>query len=193
MPKIDTNLIPNGQKGNRLFASIPSLDFNLREHLLRFCNSYERLPAILKTFRDFKKKRKTAEWFRILGEEWSSCDNVGLYAKKIKSIFSANQRHWVQMMNEKEHKLYHALPKKIVLYRGAGEKNLLGLSWSLSKRIASRFPFYGRYTQKIPLLVMAEIYRSRVVCVKLNRSEREIIALVEKDSVLEIRPLKPAK
>jgi len=127
MPKIDTNLIPNGQKGNKLFASIPSLDFNLREHLLRFCNSYERLPAILKTFRDFKKKQKTAEWFRILGEEWSSCDNVGLYAKKIKSIFSANQRHWVEMMNEKEHKLYDALPKKIVLYRGAGEKKPPGI------------------------------------------------------------------
>ncbi len=55
-----------------------------------------------------------------------------------------------------------------------------GLSWSLCPEIASKFPTLNKYRPTKghrPLLVTGEVAKRRVIAVKLDRKEREIITL----------------
>jgi hypothetical protein len=146
------------------------------------CDSYERMDAVLflqtmyfdhdMTFRD---------WLFILGSLWVSCDNIGAYRDDIVEIF----KEWAddplgvmpELINDEERAAFDHLPDEITVLRGCGPQNKHGLSWSLSREIASRFPFSQRFWADQPLLLTATIPKARAAALKLGRREQEVIVI----------------
>lgn len=62
--------------------------------------------------------------------------------------------------------------------RGCYASNKRGLSWSLKREVAERFPFVNRYrqTEGRPLLIKASVSKKSVIASKIDRDEAEIIA-----------------
>lgn len=142
---------------------------------LVYCSSYELLPELL----DLYGTRAKASWFRLLGQNWSSCDNVGLYAKFLDPIFNAAQPHEIHaMMTAKERKAWGALPNEVVAYRGCYQVNRVGFSYSLNEETARKFPNLQRYKLPghIPILRKVRLPKTEVV-LKLDRNEEEVIAI----------------
>ena len=84
------------------------------------------------------------------------------------------------MMNEDERATWRALPNVVTVYRGCSKANLNGLSWSLDRDIAAKFPALDRYmppSGSTPLLVTADVAKGRITAVNLGRNEHEIITL----------------
>ena len=121
------------------------------------------------------------DWLRLLGERWSICDNIGQYLDELlvsEYFWNREGPHSVQhgMMDEDERAAYDALPEVFTIYRGCGKSNKWGLSWTTSKECAEKFPMYGRYRPEgKAILVTAEVKKSEVIAVKLDRNEFEII------------------
>jgi len=145
-----------------------------RQQLTR-CDSYSRLPTLLNMWMN------EADWLQLLGEEWSSCDNIGHH---IDELF--NSPMWMSdhagpavkrvMMTTEEQAAYDALPEIVTVYRGCYAQNKWGFSWSLSKDTAERFPMLNRYKQHgQALLVTSQVKKEKIVAVKLDRNECEII------------------
>jgi hypothetical protein len=150
--------------------------------ITRFCNSYQRIPAILRLESDPAEPLK---WFRLLGEEWTVCDNVGLHKDAIlERLRDATRAQLDAMMNEEEQAAWAALPDEITAYRGCSSINQDGMSFSLDRDIAAEFPTLPRYRAEEPLLVEARIPK-RFSVLKLERSEQEII-LTAKDAVVVV-------
>ena len=79
-------------------------------------------------------------------------------------------------MTAKERKVYAALPDKVTVYRGCYKDNKWGLSWSLDRDVAAKFPRLHRYKQDgQPILVRAIADKAYIAAVKLDREESEII------------------
>lgn len=152
---------------------------DLRANLLQdlqFANSHTRLAAVM----ELRSVTKQAEWFRILGEEWSGCDNIGLWPRAdLVKTFLSGRSHWPAMMTQNEHATWSALSAKVTLYRGCGPMNRLGFSWSPDREIAASFPTLDRFKQTNPLLLTASVPKDRIVAVKLDREESEVICLVQ--------------
>ncbi|MEY2487126.1 MAG: hypothetical protein QOH39_2774 [Verrucomicrobiota bacterium] len=152
---------------------------------LRFCNSYERLPALLEWFVPVHCRRDGRRaWFRQLGEVWTISDNIGSYRNELVQILSeASPLMRSQMMNEQELARWRELPRQVAVYRGCGCRNRLGLSWTLNPATAARFPFLNRYRVERPLLLTARVPKSNIVAVKLDREEEELIVLVQERQI----------
>jgi hypothetical protein len=84
------------------------------------------------------------------------------------------------MMSPEENAAYDALPDKVIVYRGCGKTNMMGMSWSLDREIANRFPHTQRYKVCEPLLITATVPKSRVLAVKLDRAENEVLTFSAK-------------
>jgi hypothetical protein len=65
-----------------------------------------------------------------------------------------------ELMDSEERAAFEALPDEFVIYRGCGPHNVRGFSWSLSRDVAAKFPFYGRYHTEVPMLPTAPIPKS---------------------------------
>jgi hypothetical protein len=118
------------------------------------------------------------EWWCLLGEEWSGCDNVSKYRHNFAILFNCDRRRLrLNMMNQSNRAIYENLPDKLTVYRGCYSNNIYGLSWSLDRKIAEKFPFLDRYRQKgqRPILVTRKVKKSACVYIG-DRNEAEIIA-----------------
>lgn len=156
-------------------------------YLLRHCNSYSRFPTLLgmvDTIVDEHNEPSFEAWLKLLGENWSICDNIGKYTEEMEDILWRNDRleknivkHCPEMMDEEEQAAYDALPDTVVIYRGCYAVNKWGFSWSLSRDVAAKFPFLGRYYRRDEqaLLVKARVSKSHIMAVCLGRDEQEII------------------
>jgi hypothetical protein len=143
---------------------------------LKFCNSYNRLPTLL----DLQWSVSAADWLRLLGDEWSSCDNVGQCLDDLEesplASLSPGDPDRRFLMNESELGVFDALPEEVTIWRGCYASNKWGLSWSLDRQAASRFPLLHRYKQeRQPLLVKARIAKADVLMLKLDRNEAEVV------------------
>jgi hypothetical protein len=141
---------------------------------LRFCDSYSRMPVLLDHFDG------TLDWFRVLGDEWSGCDNIWKYRSKVAGILSkTGPAERDAMMTDDERGALAALPPVLTVYRGAYWFNKRGLSWTLDRAVAEKFPFLMRYAHHYhghaPLLLTGRVRRDRCV-LKVDRNEVEIIA-----------------
>ena len=146
-----------------------------------FCNSYQRIPAILRLESDPAEPLK---WFRLLGEEWTDCDNVGQYKDEIlERLRDATRAQLDAMMNEEEQAAWADLPDEITAFRGCSAINQDGMSFSLSRDIAANFLSLHRYETEEPLLVEAKIPK-RFSVLKLVRSEQEIISTAKGAAVV---------
>lgn len=139
--------------------------------------SYEKMGAILELIRSAPIDFGT--WLRILGENWSDCDNIFAYQNILKHLLP-KEGPVVEMMTAAELAAYEALPDTVTIYRGCGKKNKKGASWSLDKSIAAKFPFLNRYKVADPILVTATVDKCHILAVKLERNESEIITFSAK-------------
>lgn len=141
-------------------------------------SSYERLHVML----EFAPWCRSEDWLRELGREWSGFDNVGLLADElIDAIATANYSGKLpikEMMEPEEIEAFENLPDVVTVYRGCYEVNKWGLCWTLKRDIAEQFPFMLRYAgEGRPLLIKAEVKKSDIVAIKLDRKEAEVITL----------------
>lgn len=146
--------------------------------VLKFENSYSRLPAII----DLAFRLEREDWLALLGEEWTCCDNIAQCANVLVedtpfADLIENPSLGRSMMNEAERDAMARLPETVTIWRGCYAFNKWGLSWSLDRERAASFPFLHRYAAEggQPLLVKATVSRERVIALKLDRNEAEVI------------------
>jgi hypothetical protein len=153
---------------------------------LRFCNSYNRLETLIEladAYFDGDCFLEVFEWLQLLGEEWQNCDNIAQWAGALDDTPFAeladapdDWRHC--MMTPDELEAFNALPRLVTVWRGCYAHNKRGLSWSLSREVAERFPLLHRYRRDgQPLLIRAEVARDQILALKLGRNEAEVIAV----------------
>ena len=94
------------------------------------------------------------DWVRLLGESWSVCDNIGRHRLALRRLLPPSGPV-LEMMDSAEMVAYRSLPARLTVFRGCGEINMLGASWSLDRDVAARFTTLNRYRQTAPLLVTA--------------------------------------
>ncbi|MGE0801578.1 MAG: hypothetical protein AB7G13_22375 [Lautropia sp.] len=137
-------------------------------------DSYNRMRVVTRNF----WVMPGIEWFEQLGTAWSGCDNIARWRPFLREILrEATRAELDAMMTPEERTALAAMPEKIQVWRGCYRINRPGLSWTLSRDIAARFPTLARYCRKddVPILRLGHVRRDRVV-LKLDRNEQEIIA-----------------
>jgi hypothetical protein len=140
-----------------------------KRRLLLRC-SYSRLDELLDLFAEMSYP----DWLAVCGWSWTMCDNIGRARLLLRQLLPA-RGPVAPLMDVEGCLAWDALPERVTVYRGCGPVNMLGASWSLSRDVAARFPFLSRYRQAQPLLVTATVRRDRVLAVKLQRNEAEVI------------------
>jgi hypothetical protein len=145
------------------------------EKQLIWGDSYQRAGMLFNLYRSMNED----DWLRLLGREWSSCDNTCSLKNWLKLLLE--RRTYPQMMDEEELAKFELLPDVVTIYRGCGRGvNMDGISWSLDKEIASKFPTYHRYRVKHPVLITATVKKSKIIALKLDRKEQEVITFSAK-------------
>lgn len=159
----------------RLGEHVGALPLSLASRLcLRYCDSYTRMPFLLAV----RPVMESDEWWVLLGQEWSGCDNIGMFTPALRTaMHEASQADFKQMMPPELWTAHERLPARLTVYRGCYQCNKDGLSWSMSKSVASSFPFLNRYFRpgEQPLLLTGTVDRSRAVLL-LDRDEEEVIS-----------------
>lgn len=151
-----------------------SIDEMERELLLR--DSYSRLPALIEMCSGLQLAGRESIGFVLLGKWWSVCDNVSEYLDDLASIMP-EAGPVIEMMDATERAEFETLPDFVTVYRGAGRVNRWGASWSMDKQVAMGFPTLQRYRQKHPMLYTAMVPKNRILAIKLDRGEREVVTL----------------
>ena len=167
-------------------------DFSLETHeeALAMSDSYGHLEYLLKLIPEGTKPNE--EWFRLLGEWWSSCDGMYRFRYALAKVLrEATRQELDAMMDQDEMERFKELPETIRAYRGCDLQDRDGLSFSLSHDMAQSFPFRHRYRTEWPAVFAADIPKSRAV-LKLCREEDEIIVSTPELPILEIKLLSPA-
>lgn len=162
---------------DRFDEELPSHFDGARDWISTECGSTEKFRAIF----HLHDQMEFSEWLTLLGEFWTDSDNVGVYKDDLIWIL----REWLdepesvipELMNADEKEAFARLRDKITIHRGCGPINKLGISWSLNREIATRFPFSQRYHTDQPLLLTATISKDRVAALKLGRAEQEVIVI----------------
>jgi hypothetical protein len=137
---------------------------------LAWCDSYSRIDVLI----ELRFEMDDDDWHVVLGEEWSSCDNVWTALRSLRRMLPARGPA-LKMMRPDELAAYDALPAVVEVYRGCGRHNMRGASWSLNRDVAAKFPFYMRYRAAEPRLISATVPKHAVIALKLDRNEAEII------------------
>lgn len=144
--------------------------YSLARTMLTFENSYSRMGQAL----NLKGLLPLCDWLKLMGKNWSCCDNVSAHLPRLKRALP-KKRPLFDMMDGAEIAAYNALPDVVRIYRGCSERNKAGVSWTLDRDVATRFPFYERYRSRSPLLITATVRKDQIIAVKLDRNESEII------------------
>lgn len=159
-----------------LSRSGASWQMNDLHDVLSRCNSYSRLPVLLDMHLPLFLAGRLSDWLLLLGEWWTCCDNISEHFGDLAGILP-EQGPVAEMMTDAEMEYFESLPEVVTIYRGAGKSNRRGACWSLSGNVAKRFPSLLRYWQQTPMLYTATVQKSRILAVKLDRNEAEVITL----------------
>lgn len=120
-------------------------------------------------------------WLKQLGEHWTRCDNVWTHRAELRRVLrSCTREELALLMKPEERALLAELPARVEVWRGCHPRNRAGLSWSLRREVAARFPTLARYRGpfgEMPLLRRGYARRERVI-LKLDREEAEIVAAI---------------
>ena len=140
-------------------------------HVAANYNSYSRLPGII----ELRRRMRECDWLRLLGENWSHCDNFVCFAKALRRALPL-RRPICELMTLGELTAFDALPLMVTVYRGAGADGAGGISWTLDRAVAVHFPSYARYRPaSVPTLFVAEVCKLDILALKLDRDEAEVI------------------
>jgi hypothetical protein len=142
---------------------------------VRYANSYTRAPIVL----DIQQHMERSDWLRIVRDEWDGIDNLSKFRRQFKNALGF-KGPLPDMMTPKEQQRYDALPAQVTIYRGCSffDKDaggLHGMSWTLDFEVAKAFPTLGRYRVEYPVVYRATVKKSRILAVKLERGEEEVI------------------
>jgi hypothetical protein len=146
-----------------------------REYVYRYGDSYNRMEYVMA----FKNRLNRSNWLTLLGEVLPDCDNLCSYYNLLRrTLKTAGPIR--EMMTPEENAAYDALPDKVTIYRGCGQANMIGMSWSLDKDTANSFPYTHRYKVRDPLLLTATVSKCKILAVKLESDEDEIVTFSAK-------------
>jgi hypothetical protein len=142
---------------------------------LTMADSYSRMGAVLALSR-------RREFWSVLGNEWTICDNIARHAPRLQQLLA---RRWLfgfpinEAMTQAEVRFLEKLPATVTVFRGCYAQNADGISWTLERDVAEKFPTLNRYRQQRsqPLLVEGEVEKSNIAFVKLDRNEYEVVTL----------------
>ena len=154
-----------------------------RRNALQFANSYTRMSALLAL-------SSAPDFWPLMRDGWSCCDNIGRYAPRLTRILERERKNRGfpinAAMDDVAMLLYASLPAMVTIWRGCYPKNRRGLSWTLDRTIAARFPLLLRYRQfdAEPLLLEATIRRNDIAFVVVDRDEQEVVALPSAISIV---------
>jgi hypothetical protein len=152
---------------------------------LHYCNSFNRLPTLIAIWLGSCGDISAEEWLRLLGEEWTCCDNIAQYVGYDEEVslwdtplaeVLSGDLDGSPMMTPEERLAFAALPDEVEVWRGCYEHNKWGLSWSLDRDTAAKFPAQHRYRHEgQPILVRAVAKKRDIAALKLDRGEAEVI------------------
>lgn len=155
-----------------------SITLSEAQEAVRRCNSYNLLPTII----GLSCKLEVSDWLRLLGENWTACDNINQFSDELigetplSYVLDGQDALRQHLMDEREADYFAGLAESVTAWRGCYAHNKRGLSWSLERATAERFPFLHRYrAEGQPLLVRAEVRKADIIALKLDRDEAEII------------------
>ena len=137
-------------------------------------NSYTRLGTLL----EYHDRLEPDDWFRLLGEQWDTCDNIWRATGKLRSLLRANRGRLALMMTPEDCEELRKMPDRLTVYRGCSRENWDGLCWTLDPAQARGFPSLNRYRPRsgLPALFLTgEVSRDQVAF-NNRRGEREVIA-----------------
>lgn len=157
--------------------------------LALFCSSHERLPMMLGLYPVYRAQGRLLNWLAALGEEWEGFDNVAARRRELTRIFLRHRAHMHHFMSNRNFRAWSALGNTVTIYRGCGEHNMNGLSWTLDKATAARFPSLSRYRQERPLLLEARVAKSDILAVVLGRGEHEVIIVLPENFPIKVEAL----
>jgi hypothetical protein len=146
------------------------------ERRLMLCDSYSLLPALLEMYWGLWQAGRESTGFFLFGKWWSGFDNVSEYLDDLVSVMP-EEGPVIEMMDAAERAEFEGLPDLVTVYRGAGKVNRWGACWSLDKQVAMSFPGLQRYRQKYPMLYTAKVPKNRILAIKLDRGEQEVVTL----------------
>ncbi len=142
---------------------------------MRYANSYTRAPIVL----GLQQHMERSDWLRIVRDEWDGTDNLSKFRRRFKNALGF-KGPLPDMMTPKEQHRYDALPVEVMIYRGCSffdkkAGGLHGMSWTLDFEVAKAFPTLGRYQVEYPVVYRATVKKNRILAVKLERGEEEVI------------------
>ena len=151
------------------------------EEACLWADSFSRADVLLDHCPTYRNGRVVGTgWFKVLGEHWSSLDSIGFVREEFRKILLLASGAQLQaMMTMEERQAWRELPDEIEAWRGCEAQDDDGLSFSLCKDTAAKFPFLHRYKARSPTLITATIPKRKAV-LKLDRKESEIIAPIAK-------------
>ena len=145
---------------------------------LQFADSYTRAGRLFEVF----TMDQSPEAWALVGQHWNSCDNLAAYRSHFDFLFRLYRTQHgfpiAEAMDAEARAVYDALPAVVTVYRGCYERNRRGMSWTLERDVAERFPSLTRYRGPgQPLLVTGHVKRADVAFITLDREESEVVAL----------------
>jgi hypothetical protein len=157
--------------------------WNANPRLREYVEQWKEHPPISRLeviYQIWREHRLPAEkWWSVLGNEWQSCDNIHSYQDWLKPLFRKCRRLRLNMMNRAERATYDSLPELLTVYRGCFTHGKEGMSWSLHREVAEKFP---AVTMRVsvedlperPLVCVMHIKKTE--CIYLgDRNEKEIV------------------
>lgn len=151
-----------------------ALSFAEAEAAVWLANSYTRLTTVMR----YRRNLPDAEWWRLLGSAWPSCDNIAVYRAELTAELRRASPNDLQcMMPDEARAAWERLPDEFTVYRGCYRHNKRGLSWSTDRDVAVAFPLLNRYRHPTaaPLVLKATAKKSHCVLLT-DRSESEVVA-----------------
>lgn len=138
-------------------------------------NSYNRMERCL----DLIGRMSGVDAYRVLGEAWSSCDNIAAHRETLADWLSrATRAELNAMMHAEDVVILANMPERFTVWRGCYHFNANGLCWSLDPELAKRFTALHRYHKRGEqrLLIEAQVERERASLIT-DREEQEIVAV----------------
>ena len=149
---------------------------------LYYANSLTRMAAVLQ----LHQRMARPDWLRLLGDNWSICDGLYRHQSELRRLLG-ERGPLAEMMTPDEFARWQALPTEVTVYRGASRRYAQGMSWSLERHVAARFPFLNRYRVDDPGLFVAKVTKDSILALKGDREEEE--AIIFNARVVEVTPL----
>lgn len=120
-----------------------------------------------------RKFMTDADWLRALSDVWGGCDDITANREALSRALP--KRVCSEMMTEVEQQILAELPEVVEVFRGVTSGNTSGLCWSLDRRWAAMIVNMLRYRGDAPRLLTARVPRDKIIALRLDAGEQEII------------------